>query len=56
MNIVSVIAVLAFLFFLLLPALEMRKRRRREAVMAEKLQQYLIKVNEETGVRESDPR
>jgi hypothetical protein len=56
MNIVSVIAALAFLFLLLLPILEMRKRRRREAVMAEKLRQYLIQVNEETGVRESDPR
>jgi hypothetical protein len=53
---VLAIAIIAWLSMLVLPLMVVRKRRRREAVLAEKLRQFQMRANEETGVRPSDPR
>jgi hypothetical protein len=49
------IAVAAWLSMLVLPLLALRKRRRREAILAEQLRQWQ-RENTETGMRQSEPR
>jgi hypothetical protein len=54
-TIILAIAVVAWLSMIVLPLMEVRKRRRRDAILAERLRQWQ-RENTETDVRQSDPR